>query len=105
MTSEQARYFSIQMEEYKFRPPKTSEEKETCVTSAIPKSVKVHKTGGESRVSHVSAILEPKCTNKVETEPKDKVAINEGELNLEKNSSFCFWDFDNCAVTFNVSSK
>lgn len=79
MTSEQARYFSIQMEEYKFRPPKTSEEKETCVTSAIPKSVKVHKTGGESRVSHVSAILEP---NKVETEPKDKVAINEGELNL-----------------------
>lgn len=105
MISEQARYFSIQMEEYKFRPPKTSEEKETCVTSAIPKSVKVHKTGGESRVSHVSAILEPKCTNKVETEPKDKVAINEGELNLEKNSSFCFWDFDNCAVTFNVSSK
>lgn len=99
MTSEQARYFSIQMEEYKFRPPKTS------VTSAIPKSVKVHKTGGESRVSHVSAILEPKCTNKVETEPKDRVASNEGELNLEKNSSFCFWNFDNCTVTFNVSRK
>ena len=87
----------MQMAEYRFRPRKTSEEEETCVASAISPEEKV--------VSNVSAILGPKCTSKVETEPKDKVAINEGEFNLDKNSSFCFGDFNNCTVTFNVSSK
>ena len=59
----------------------------------------------EKVVSRVSAILGPKCTSKVETERKDKVAISEGEFNLEKNNSFCFGEFNNCTVTFNVSSK
>ena len=35
-------------------------------------------------IFEVSAILGPKCLNKVETELKDKVANNEGEFNLKK---------------------
>ena len=47
----------MQMAEYRFRPHKTSEEEETCVASAIPKSKKPE----EKVVSQVSAILGPKC--------------------------------------------
>ena len=51
----------MQMAEYRFRPHKTSEEEETCVANAIPKS----KTPEEKVVSQVSAILGPKCISKV----------------------------------------
>ena len=51
----------MQMAEYRFTPPKTSEEDETCVVSAIPKSKKTE----EKVVSHVTASLEPKCISKV----------------------------------------
>ena len=51
----------MQMAEYRFRPHKTSEEEETCVASAIPKSKKPE----EKVVSQVSAILGPKCISKV----------------------------------------
>ena len=50
----------MQMAEYRFRPHKTSEEEETCVASAIPKSKKP-----VEKVSQVSAILGPKCISKV----------------------------------------
>jgi len=40
---------------------------------------------------------------KVESEPKDEVAAIEREL--EKNGTLCFGEFNNCAATFNVSSK
>ena len=42
-----------------------------------------------------------KCMG-LQTKAKDKVAINEGEFNPEKNSSFYFGDFNNCTVTFNA---
>ena len=29
----------------------------------------------------------------------------EKEFNLEKDTAFCFGDFNNCNVTFNVNSK
>ena len=46
----------------------------------------------EKVVSHVSAILHPNRISKVQAEQKDKVTINDGEFNLEKNSSFWrFW--------------
>ena len=51
----------MQMAEYRFRPHKTTEEEETCVANAIPKS----KTPEEKVVSQVSAILGPKCISKV----------------------------------------
>ena len=71
------------------------------MASAIPKSKKPE----EKVVSQVSAILGPKCITRLQTEAKDKVAISEGEFNLEKNRSFCFGHFNNCTITFNVSSK
>ena len=49
----------------------------------------------ERVVSNVSAILGPKSTSKVQAEPKDKVTINEQEFHLQRNSSFCFGEFNN----------
>ena len=37
VSSERTHCFSKQMAEYRFRPPKTSEEEQNCVNSAIPR--------------------------------------------------------------------
>ena len=49
--------------------------------------------------------LGSKCTGKVEREPKDKVATMKREFDSDKNSSFCFRNFNNCTVTLNAISK
>ena len=59
----------------------------------------------EKVISKVSAILGPKCASQDKNEPNDKVMPIEKEFNLEKDTAFCFGDFNNCNVTFNVNSK
>ena len=61
----------MQMAEYKFRPPKTSEEEETCVASAIPKSTQ-YKNKWAAGIFEVGAILGQKCKARLRPNQKTK---------------------------------
>ena len=101
----------------RFRPAKTFEEKEKCVASAIPKCTGNIKTNGRlefwNNVCGIRRLVEEKNAN------LDFILLDASDIRcssvavvviscsyiIEKDTAFCFGDFNNCNVTFNVNSK
>jgi len=106
-----------EMAENRFRPAKTVEEEEKCVASAILKSTGNIKTKGRlefwKNVCGIRRFMEEKNANLDSNllDASDKrcssvaVIVIIRSYIIEKDTAFCFGNFNNCNVTFNVNSK